>query len=207
MDPLRRALFAYHHRAVHLPRVERVAEALADIVGQAGSVLDVGCGDGTIARKVAAKIGAGRVEGVDVLVRPEVAIPVTAYDGERLPFADGAFEAVLLADVLHHCASPATVLKEALRVASRVVAVKEHFKLGPLSDRILWLMDVVGNAAPGVHVRGTYFSPADWIRLVREAGGATTKLTWPLRIHDLPFRIVTRSEFQFAARVEHARST
>ncbi len=202
LAPLREALLRYHHRAVHLPRVRRVARALARQVGRAESVLDVGCGDGTIARDVAAEVGAARVEGVDVKVRPEVAIPCREYDGERLPFPDGAFEAVLVADVLHHAADPEAVLRECLRVASRVVAVKDHFQFGWASKKILLWMDQVGNAGPGVLVRGEYLAPADWIRLVTRAGGRLTGLEWPLRIHDYPFRVVTRDALQFAARLE-----
>jgi SAM-dependent methyltransferase len=206
-SPAARALFALHHRAVHLPRVERVTRALAAQIGRAASLLDVGCGDGTVARGIGAAIGAERVAGVDVLVRPETAIPVTPYDGERLPFADGAFEAVVISDVLHHCASPVAVLREALRVAARVVAVKDHFRFDRLSGAILLAMDQVGNAAPGVLVRGTYFSAGEWSALVREAGGRITGLEWPLRIHDLPFRLVTQDRLQFAAKIEHAGAT
>jgi SAM-dependent methyltransferase len=202
MVQLQSALVDLHHRVVHVPRVRRVVDALAEQIGQASSLLDVGCGDGTVARDLAARVSASRVIGVDVLVRPSAAIDVKAYDGERLPFEDGAFEAVVLADVLHHCASPLRVLREALRVASRVVVVKDHLRFGPLSDRLLWLMDVVGNAGPGVRVRGTYLSPVEWVTLIREASGRLTGLNWPLVIHDLPFRLITRSELQFVARVE-----
>jgi SAM-dependent methyltransferase len=207
LEPLKKALIAYHHRAVHVPRAKRVAGALAALIGPAGSLLDIGCGDGTVAKGIAAEIGARVVAGVDVLIRPEVAIDVRPYDGVHLPFPDGAFEAVVLADVLHHCAEPITVLREALRVASRVVAVKDHFCFGPLSDKLLLWMDVIGNAGPGVHVRGTYLSPAEWIALVRDAGGHLTGLDWPLRIHDFPFRLITRSELQFAARIERSFHT
>jgi hypothetical protein len=93
-------------------------------------------------------------------------------------------------------------LREALRVASRIVAVKDHFCFGPFSEKLLLWMDVVGNAGPGVHVEGKYLDPAEWVALVREAGGRITGLDWPLKIHDLPFRLVTRSELQFAARIE-----
>src|SRR6185369_14644223 len=157
-SPAARALFAFHHRAVHVPRVERVTRALVAQIGRAASLLDIGCGDGTVAQGIGAAIGAARVAGVDVLVRPETAIPVTAYDGEQLPFRDGAFEAVVISDVLHHCERPAVVLREALRVASRVVAIKDHFRFDRVSGAILLAMDQVGNAAPGVLVRGTYFT-------------------------------------------------
>lgn len=204
MQALTRALYALHHRAVQVPRAERVASALAGLVGCARSVLDVGAGDGVIARAVADKVGAERVMGVDVLLRPSSRVEVVPYDGARLPFGDGAFEAVMLSDVLHHCEDPALVLGECLRVASRLVVIKDHFRFGPVSRALLLAMDVVGNAEAGVLVRGTYFSPAEWVQLARAAGGRITGLTWPLRIHDAPFRLITQDELQFAARIERA---
>lgn len=202
-SPAARALFALHHRAIHLPRVERVTRALAAQIGHADSLLDVGCGDGSVAQGIGAAIGARRVEGVDVLVRPATAIPVTPYDGEHLPFADGAFEAVVISDVLHHCEHPAIVLREALRVASRVVAIKDHFRFDRLSGAILLAMDRVGNAGPGVLVRGTYFTAGELATLVDDAGGRITGLEWPLRIHDLPWRLITQDRLQFAAKIQH----
>lgn len=206
-SPAARALYAFHHRAIHLPRVERVTRALAAQIGEAASLLDVGCGDGTVAQGIGAGVGATRVAGVDVLVRPATAIPVTPYDGEHLPFADGAFEAVVISDVLHHCEHPARVLREALRVASRVVAIKDHFRFDRVSGAILLAMDQIGNAAPGVLVRGTYFTAGEWTALVREAGGRITGLEWPLRIHDLPWRLITQDRLQFTAKIQHARSS
>lgn len=202
-----RALFALHHRAIHVPRVARVTRALAAQIGRAASLLDIGCGDGTVAQGIGAAVGATRIAGVDVLVRPTTAIPVTEYDGVSLPFPDGAFEAVVISDVLHHCASPSAVLREALRVASRVVAIKDHFRFDRLSGAILLAMDQVGNAAPGVLVRGTYFTAGEWAGLVRDAGGRFTGLSWPLRIHDLPWRLVTQDRLQFAAKIQHAEPT
>ncbi len=203
MRVLTRALVSFHHHRIHVPRVARVARALAEGIGRARSLLDVGAGDGSVALAIGEKVGAARIEGVDVKVRPETMIPVLAYDGETLPYEDGAFEAVVLSDVLHHCESPGRVLAEALRVASRVVAVKDHFRFGPVSEAILWAMDVVGNAAPGVVVRGHYFTQDEWARLVRSVGGRVSGQSWPLRIHDPPFRWITQDRLQFVATVEH----
>jgi SAM-dependent methyltransferase len=204
VQALSRALYALHHRAVQRPRAERVTSALAGLIGQARSLLDVGAGDGAIAASVAARVGATRVAGVDVLVREGAQIEVVPYDGRRLPFPDSAFEVVTLSDVLHHCEAPAEVLGECMRVASRAVVIKDHFRFGPASKAILLAMDVVGNREAGVLVRGTYFSPAEWLSLARAAGGHITGLVWPLRIHDAPFRVITRDELQFAARIERA---
>lgn len=205
-DPITRrvrgAIFQAHHERVHVPRVGRIARALADQIGEAGSILDVGCGDGTVARQIAAAVGADRIAGVDIKVRPEVAIEVKAYDGRTLPFPDRSFDAVVISDVLHHCQDPRAVLREALRAAAKAVVIKDHFRFGPVSETILLWMDRIGNAAPGVDVRGTYWTPGEWVEMVNACGGRFAHLTWPLQIHDYPFRLVTRDELQFAARIE-----
>lgn len=200
---VKRALLGIHHRRVRLPRTERVARALAGQIGSARSLLDIGCGEGSVALAIAAKVGASRVAGVDVKVQPGVPIEVAEYDGLHLPFPDKTFEAVVISDVLHHCQDPAAVLREALRVAERVVAVKDHFRFGPVSEKLLLWMDQVGNAAHDIHVRGTYFGPREWADLVAAAGGRFTGLEWPLQIHDYPFRLVTQDRLQFAAGIRH----
>lgn len=202
LAPLGRALVGYHHRTIHVPRVRRLIRALGREIRTAESVLDVGCGDGSIAQGVAAVVGASRVCGVDVKLRPEVLIDARAYDGRGLPYDDQSFEVVLLSDVLHHAEAPEQVLREGLRVARRAVVVKDHLAFGPLSRLVLLAMDRVGNAGPEVAVPGRYFELSEWFELVRAAGGRIANLRWPVRIHDLPWRLVTRSELQFVARVE-----
>ncbi len=205
---LGRALSAYHHKAIHLPRVERVQLVLGALIAEGGgadSLLDVGCGDGSIARAVARHVGASRVMGVDTSLRQRVAIEAQSYhQGEPLPFPDNSFDAVLLADVLHHAHDPHDLLAECLRVARHYVALKDHFAFGFWSERLLWAMDVIGNASAGVEVTGQYLRPEAWVELVNRCGGHIAALRWPLRIHDMPWRTITRSSLQFAARIEHA---
>jgi SAM-dependent methyltransferase len=196
------AFYEVHRKAVTAPRAKRITDAFVQLAGAAKSLLDVGAGDGAIAAEVAQRIGAERVTGVDVLVRPVTVIEVLSYDGERLPFEDESFEVVTISDVLHHCAKPNDVLRECLRVARRCVVVKDHFRFGPLSNALLLALDVVGNAEAGVLVRGTYFSPNQWIEMVRDVGGRIGALEWPMQIHATPLRYVTRDELQFAMRVD-----
>ena len=199
--PLSRAFFAWHARRVHEPRVTRVAAALARRIGRASSLLDVGAGDGTMAVALAGLVGATRVAGVDVRVRPSTAIPIAAHDGATLPFDDASFEVVVLSDMLHHAADPERVLRESLRVASRAVAIKDHFRFGPISAAVLYAMDRAGNAAASVPSPGSYFTAASFTSLVGRAGGRIASIEWPLRIHDFPLWIVTRDEHQFAAAI------
>jgi SAM-dependent methyltransferase len=212
IEPLGRAvghaLAGYHHRRIQLPRARRVAAALAEVLAdgsQVRSLLDVGAGDGRIAAEVGRTLGAERIVGVEVKPREHADIEVVAYDGVTLPFADDSFDAVLLSDVLHHASDPRALLAEALRVARGAVAVKDHLRFGAWSNMLLLFMDSVGNAASEVEVTGRYFEPAEWVDMVGAAGGRVARLRWPLRIHDLPWRLVTRSALQFAARIEPLR--
>ncbi|HRI71006.1 MAG TPA: class I SAM-dependent methyltransferase [Polyangium sp.] len=202
MRVLQQAFYEVHRQAVQVPRATRITDVFVQLGGQADSLLDVGAGNGAIAAEVARRLGASRVAGVDVLVQPATQIEVTSYDGERIPFEDKSFEVVTISDVLHHCAKPREVLRECLRVAARCVLVKDHFRFGPLSNAMLWALDVVGNAEAGVLVRGTYFSPNEWIEMVQQAGGRIGALEWPMQIHATPLRWVTRDELQFAIRID-----
>jgi SAM-dependent methyltransferase len=197
-----RSLAAYHRSAIGAPRAHRIARSLGEQIGRAESLLDVGCGDGRLAQAVAEAVGATAVRGVDVKLQPETLIEVSQYDGRQLPFSDGQFEVVLLSDVLHHAIQPTGLLAECLRVARRAVALKDHLQFGAVSRLVLLAMDHAGNAAPGVTVRGEYLSLPDWHDRITAAGGRISSLRWPVLIHDLPWRLITRSEYQFTALVE-----
>lgn len=197
-------LFWLHRKLIHQPRVSQVAEAMISHIGQAKSLLDVGAGTGEMAEIVGKEIGAQRIEGVDVKIRDGAKIPIQSYNGERLPFADKEFEVVLISDVLHHCTEPRVVLAECLRVASRCVVVKDHLAFGRWSRLVLTAMDKVGNAEANVPVIGRYFSFEQWAEVVAAVGAKMTKFSWPLDVHALPFRLVTKSEYQFVATIERA---
>jgi len=187
-------------------RSERVTRSVAAHIGRAESLLDVGCGDGNNTLKLAERIGARRVAGVDVLVRDRTYIEVRPYDGLHVPFGDHEFEVVTLLDVLHHCTDPLQVLKESLRVASRAVVVKDHFAFGRVSRTVLYAMDVFGNRKFGVASPGTYFDFATWVRMANEAGGRIAAVEWPLPLHDMPWRLVGWPELQFTAKIVPVRA-
>src|SRR5260370_2351950 len=114
------------HRAFVLTRRTRVlAEMLAEQIPQRASVLDIGCGDGTIGSLIAERRPDISIQGVEYLVRPECKIACRAFDGSSLPFPDGTFAVCLFVDVLHHTQDPAILLPESLP-ASRSFLLLTH---------------------------------------------------------------------------------
>jgi SAM-dependent methyltransferase len=158
-----------HGKMVFGRRVERLADLLAETMPQSASVLDVGCGDGSIAAEILDRRPDLRIEGVDVLLRPSTRIPVTEFDGETLPYDDAAFDAVMFVDVLHHTDNAASLLREAARVAPMLV-VKDHLTDGALAQPTLRAMDWAGNRHHGVRLPYNYLSAREWRDHVSDAG-------------------------------------
>lgn len=164
-----------------------------------GSILDVGCGDGSIDALILERRTDISIQGVDVLLRPQSRIPVQKFDGSRLPFDDKSFDSVLFVDVLHHTDDPNVLLKEAARVARKNVVLKDHTMDGPLSRQTLRFMDWVGNAHHGVALPYNYWPEHKW----REEFVATRlqaeKWVPRLGLYPWPFSIIFDRKLHFIA--------
>jgi SAM-dependent methyltransferase len=134
----------------------------AELIPASHTVLDVGCGDGLIDTLILQRRPDLQLEGVDVLVRPGARIPVTPFDGKRLPFGDRSWDTVLFCDVLHHTNDPAGLLREAARVARRSILIKDHTVEGFLARPTLRFMDFIGNAPHGVVLPYNYWTRRQW---------------------------------------------
>lgn len=191
-------LRSLHANLIFGRRVRVLAAAIAERLPQGARVLDIGCGSGELARLVMERRPDVRVTGIDVLVRPDTAIPVTAYDGARIPFDDGAFDAAMIVDVLHHTDDPQAVLAEVARVAC-VVVVKDHFRDGFAAGPTLRLMDWVGNAAHGVRLPYNYLSGASWRRIWAALGLKTADLTSRVPLYPAPLSWLFERRLHFVA--------
>ena len=169
-------LDAVHGQYVFGRRVGRIAHHLADLIPAEATVLDVGCGDGTVGSTVMHLRPDLEIQGIEVAPRPTTHIPVEAFDGESLPYAAKTFDAVLLVDVLHHVEEPLSLLREVTRVARRAVVIKDHLREGLLAASTLRFMDWVGNSRYGVPLRNVYWSQAEWESAFRES--ALTPVEW-----------------------------
>jgi SAM-dependent methyltransferase len=194
------AVGAFHGRAVFSRRVRVLSERLAPLL-PAGRVLDVGCGDGNLAKALLALRPDLVIEGYDVLERTRAEISVTRFDGTRLPVADGSAAAALLVDVLHHADDAVALLAECARAAA-VVVVKDHLMRSWLDERVLAFMDWVGNAPHGVVLPYRYFSPESWPETVGQAGLKETARSDVPGLYPFPFSLVFGRGLHFTARLE-----
>jgi ubiquinone/menaquinone biosynthesis C-methylase UbiE len=133
--------------------------ALDDLLEQAcpRSLVDVGCGEGVLTERWAARLD-GPVVGVDLddpglhaewAGRAAPNLEFRAMTAERLEFGDGEFDAAAAIEVLEHVRDPDSVLAEMSRVAQRHLLVS-------VPREPLWR---VANVARGAYLRDAGNTP------------------------------------------------
>ncbi len=173
---------------VQMQRVNVVSRLLAEHIPHDSSVLDIGCGDGTLAASIMASRKDLRIEGVDVMVRPSVHIHVREYDGLKLPFPDDSVDVAIFVDVLHHAEQPLAVLSEAARVAGGKIIIKDHLRQGFMAQTRLKMMDWMGNARYGVSLPYRYWTRSEWEKAFFECGLAEETFLSGLRLYRFPLQ-------------------
>ena len=193
----KRLLNAVHGRAVFRRRVRILAARLAKELGSSGSVLDLGCGDGSIARAIMDIKPGLTFRGIDVMLRPQTHIPVERFDGETIPARDNAFDWETNVDVLHHTDNPGRLLAEAARVARKGVVVKDHLREGFAAYTTLRVMDWVGNKGHDVRLPYNYLSRVEWDEAFRGAGLEIRSWQQSLRLYPMPVSLACDRNLHF----------
>jgi len=151
-----------HGQYVYQRRVTVLVEHLAGVIPPNATVLDVGCGDGLLARRLIHRRADLQITGIDVKVRAGTHIHVDPFDGSHIPWADESFAVVMFVDTLHHTNDPEVLLREAKRVSQQAIVIKDHLRDGWLAYPCLRCMDWVGNARHGVSLPYNYWTRNQW---------------------------------------------
>ena len=132
-DAINRGSYAYTDNSRLSSRM--AAQTTRELVMRAGklagqSVLDIGCGDGYYTIGYWDAVGPASMVGIDAaesavdvanVNRGERPIRFHSGDAHQLPYPDNSFDIALLQSILHHDNDPGRTVREAFRVADRVL--------------------------------------------------------------------------------------
>lgn len=199
-------MLKYALRAVHGPVYTKRLAVVADLIVphlQAGyRVLDIGCGSGMLGNTILghAQCPAGiSYIGVEKHKRGNEPIQVVEMTDETLPFGEGEFDAVVVADVLHHEKDEGFLFDEAVRVSRRYVIVKDHKVTGFMGQSRISLLDWAANDPYSVECTYRYHTLEEWRGLFRERALKLVEEKTSIDLYPFPFNSVFGKALQYFA--------
>jgi ubiquinone/menaquinone biosynthesis C-methylase UbiE len=193
-------------RAVHGPIYAKRVAVLADMIVShlrvGNKVLDIGCGSGMLGKAILghANCPAGiSYVGVEKHKRGHEPIEVVELTNDTLPFGDGEFDAVVVADVLHHENDEGFLFDEAVRVSRRYVIVKDHKVSGFMAQWRVSFLDWAANDPYSVECTYRYHTLEEWRSLFRERALKLVEEKTSINLYPFPFNSVFGKALQYFA--------
>ena len=197
------------HAPIYASRLRELVRRIVPHLEANDRVLDVGCGFGALGRAImdAKECPPGvEVVGLEEVKREGSLIPVERYNGAAMPYDDGVFDVVILADVLHHAEDPGCLTAESARVARRLVVIKDHKLDGWLAQSRIAFIDWAANAPYGVPCRFRYNTLKEWRSLPPRHGLAVKQELASMRLYPPLVNLLFGRRLQYLAVLEKAVS-
>ena len=186
-----------------------LAELLAAKIPAGASVLDIGCGDGSIANLVTRYNSSVSVHGIEFAPRGNCLIECKAFDGASIPYPAASFDICMFVDVLHHVRDSQGIeklLSEACRVSKRYVLIKDHLFANRFDFLTLQFMDWLGNRPHGVILPYNYQSRSDWEKHFLATGLEVKEWQTKIPIYPFPFSALFGRQLHFIGVLEKSKS-
>ena len=191
-----------HNKLIYSRRTKRLTELITPLLNKSQNILDVGCGDGIIDYYLLSKNNKIKIDGIDVLIRPNSYIKVKRYNGKSIPFSNKSYDTVIAIDVLHHVENFNTVLSEMVRVSSKYIIIKDHIKTGFFSALKLKMMDYVGNSYKKINLPYNYHTMEEWNNIFHRYSLKIVKMQTKLNLYTGIFHLLFDRKLHFIAVLE-----
>ena len=168
------------------------------------TAVDVGAGDGWLARTLVDEGLIGHCTAVDVRRRHGAVQEAVLYDGTTLPFPNASVELAYAVDAAHHAIDAEQFIGEVARVSRRWVLIKDHTYRTEVGRLLLKALDEAGNRRFGVGSPGNYQRGFDWFEILEARGYRVHTLIHPAECHRMLLGTLT-NRLQFVALFERTR--
>ena len=147
-------------------RAVKIALQLKDFIKKGDKVLDIGLGNGFVAKQIMDYYNV-YMEGVDVVDYNDTNIKNTIYNGLNLPFKSSSFDCVLILQTLHHCTDQIQVLKEAKRVSKKRMIIMEDVYDNKFEKLMTFMHDYISNKRKGVDCPYYFHNKQEWEKIFK----------------------------------------
>ena len=106
-------------------------------------MLEVGSGPGSVVEELRARGHSVTALDIQNSAFDDSLAPIV-YNGVTMPFEEGKFDTALILTTLHHADDPDQVVREAARVAKRVIIIEDIYK-SPIQRMLTKIMDSITN--------------------------------------------------------------
>jgi len=186
------------HKPIYQHRISVLSELIVDVLDNHDKLLDIGSGYGELGNKVLEGCSKSvLVEGIEKFPRGGEKIKTHSFDGYEMPFEDGAYDVVMMADVVHHEEDYMRLLKEAVRVAKRTVIIKDHVPTGFLGYQRICFMDWAANNPYGVKCLYRYFSTAEWNEIYQKLDLEVREELTSIKLYQEPFNFIFGNSLEY----------
>ena len=97
-----------------------------DWLNKTDNILEIGSGPGSVLTEF--RRAGYSIEGLDIADGSYSAdLEPALYDGVAMPYDSGAYDSALLLTVLHHTPDPIVILREAARIARRIIIIEDVY--------------------------------------------------------------------------------
>lgn len=196
-------MLSHLHQPIYENRITVLSELISDHVQTGDRILDIGSGGGALAHRILQRckeLGKEiQIHGLEKHARGNEQIPTESFDGDTIPYEDNHYDAVILADVVHHEENYMRLLEEATRVTSRLLILKDHVPTGFLGYQRICLMDWAANNPYGVKCLYRYFTANEWREIFEKLGLKSKKELTSIKLYQEPFNFIFGNRLQYLA--------